>query len=66
MTNCKHIICIVAAIVVLGILGGCHGGVDNSQLVDIDTLLAQNLAEDALQMLKAINTSSYNNKDRAY
>ena len=47
-------------------LSGCGNDADNRQLVDIDTLLAQNQAENALLMLNAINTSSYSNKDRAY
>lgn len=61
-----HIIFLVAAMSFAAILGGCGDGADNRQLVDIDTLLAQNQAEVALQMLNAINTSSYSNKDRAY
>ena len=64
MRNYIHII--IAAISFAAILGGCGNDVDNRQLVDIDTLLAQNQAENALLMLNAINTSSYNNKDRAY
>ena len=64
MRNYIHII--IAAISFAAILGGCGNGADNRQLVDIDTLLAQHQAEDALLMLNAINTSSYNSKDRAY
>ena len=56
----------LAAISFAAVLGGCGNDADNRQLVDIDTLLAHNQAENALLMLKAINTSSYNNKDRAY
>ena len=56
----------LAAISFAAIWSGCDNDVDNRQLVDIDTLLVQNQAEDALLMLNAINTSLYNNKDRAY
>ena len=67
MRNIIHIIIyMLAAISFAAILGGCGNEADNRQLVDIDTLLAQNQAEDALLMLNAINTSSYNNKERAY
>ena len=66
MRNNIHIIYMLAAISFAAILGGCGNQADNRQLVDIDTLLAQNQAEDALMMLNAINTSSYNNKERAY
>ena len=67
MRNIIHIIIyMLAAISFAAILVGCGNEADNRQLVDIDTLLAQNQAEDALLMLNAINTSSYNNKERAY
>ena len=61
-----HIIYILAAINFVAILSSCGGGADNSLLVAVDTLLVQNQAEEALQMLNAINTSSYNSKDMAY
>ena len=66
MRNCIHIFYMLAAISFAAIWSGCDNDVDNRQLVDIDTLLVQNQAEDALLMLNAINTSLYNNKDRAY
>ena len=66
MRNYIHIIFMLSVINFAAVLGGCGHEADNRQLVDIDTLLAHNQAEDALLILNAINTSSYNSKDRAY
>ena len=70
MRNNIHIIYILAAISFFGVLSGCGNRADNSQLVAIDSLLAQNQAEEALQMLQGINTASYyikySKQDEAY
>ena len=47
-------------------MSGCGNSADNSQLTLVDSLLAQNQAEDALQMLQVLNTTSFNHKDKAY
>ena len=45
---------------------GCGHQDDNSQLVAVDSLLAQNRGEEALQVLQAFNATYFNNNDRAY
>lgn len=46
--------------------GGCGHPADNEQLVAVDSLLAQNRGEEAMQMLQMLNTSSFNHHDKAY
>ena len=48
------------------LLRGCGHAEDNSQLVVVDSLLAQNRGEEALQMLQAFNADAFNHNDRAY
>ena len=45
---------------------GCGHPADNEQLVAVDTLLAQNRGEEAMQMLQMINTASFQQHDKAY
>ena len=52
--------------VLLFLIGGCGHPADNEQLVTVDSLLAQNRGEEAMQMLQIINTSSFNHHDKAY
>lgn len=52
--------------VLLLMMGGCGHPADNEQLVTVDSLLAQNRCEEAMQMLQIINTSSFNHHDKAY
>ena len=66
MINKQHIICIVAAMILLITTGGCGHPADNEQLVAVDTLLTQNRGEEAMQMLQMLNTSSFNHHDKAY
>ena len=47
-------------------MSGCGHNADNSHLALVDSLLAQDKSEEALQVLQAINTSTYNNSDKAY
>ena len=51
---------------VLFMMGGCGHPADNEQLVAVDSLLAQNRGEEAMQMLQMLNTSSFNHHDQAY
>ena len=66
MRNEKHIFYLLTAVVLLVLSGGCSQPVDNSQLVTVDSLLAQNRSEEALQMLQAFNADVFNNNDKAY
>ena len=61
-----NIILIMAAVALLFMTGGCSHPADNEQLVAVDSLLAQNRGEEALQMLQMLNTSSFNHHDQAY
>ena len=65
MRKNKQIIWIFT-VVLITMMSGCGHQADNSQLVLVDSLLAQSQADEALQILQAINTTSYNNKDKAY
>ena len=47
-------------------MGGCSHPADNEQLVAVDSLLAQNRAEEAMQMLHMLNTSSFDHYNKAY
>ncbi len=53
-------------VVLLLMMGGCGHPADNEQLVAVDTLLAQNRGEEAMQMLQMLNTASFNHHDKAY
>ena len=48
------------------VLGGCGHPADKEQLVAVDSLLAHNRGEEAMQMLQMLNTSSFNHHDKAY
>ena len=52
--------------IVLVMLSGCGHPSDNEQLVAVDSLLAQNRGEEAMQMLQMLNTSSFKHHDKAY
>ncbi len=56
----------VATVVLLIIMGGCSHPADNEQLVAVDSLLAQNRGEEAMQMLQMLNTSSFDHHNKAY
>ena len=60
------IISMVATVVLLLMMGGCSHPADNEQLVAVDSLLAQNRGDEALQMLHMLNTSSFNHHNKAY
>ena len=62
----KHIIILLTVASLLTIMCGCGHQEDNSQLVAVDSLLAQNRGEEALQVLQAFNATYFNNNDRAY
>ncbi len=66
MRNKQHILYTVVTFALLFMLGGCGHPADNEQLVVVDSLLAQNRGEEAMQMLQIINTSSFNHHDKAY
>ena len=66
MRNKHHIIYTVTTVVLLFMTVGCSHPVDNEQLVTVDSLLAQNRGEEALQMLQMLNTTSFNHHDKAY
>ena len=65
-TTNKHLSTILGLIIILIGMGGCGHGDNNSQLVAVDSLLAQDHSEEALQVLQAINPSSLNHQDKAY
>lgn len=66
MRPTRQLFLILAAATLLTVMGGCGNATDNDQLVTVDTLLAHSKAEEALQMLQAINTTSLNHHDKAY
>ena len=66
MRPTRQLFLILAAATLLTVLGGCGNSTGNDQLVTVDTLLAHSKAEEALQMLQAINTTSLNHHDKAY
>ena len=66
MSNSKHIICMMTASFFLAVMCGCGRSTDNSQLTFVDSLLAQNQTEEALQILQVLNTTSFNHNDKAY
>ena len=65
MRKNKHIAGIII-VVFLAMLNSCGHQADNSQLVVVDSLLAQNRSEEALQMLQAFNADVFNNNEKAY
>jgi len=66
MTSIRHIILVAVAVMLLVITGGCSHSADNSQLTLVDSLLSQNLTEDAVQILHVLNRASFNQNDKAY
>lgn len=67
MSNKRHIILYtVATVILLTMTWGCSHPADNEQLVAVDSLLAQNRGEEAMQMLQMLNTSTFNHHDKAY
>ena len=56
----------VATVMLLIVMVGCGHPADNEQLVAVDSLLAQNRGEEAMQMLQMLNTSSFSHHDKAY
>lgn len=67
-TSHKNLIAILVFISLLVTTWGCSHdrGAYNAQLVAVDSLLAQNRCEEALQMLQGVNTTSFNTQDKAY
>ena len=55
-----------ATVVLLVLMGGCSHPADNEQLVAVDSLLAQNRGDEAMQMLQMLNTSSFDHHNKAY
>lgn len=66
MTSHHKITTFLSMVVLLLMMGGCGHPADNEQLVAVDTLLAQNRGEEAMQMLQMLNTASFNHHDKAY
>ena len=66
LTSHHKITTFLSMVVLLLMMGGCGHPADNEQLVAVDTLLAQNRGEEAMQMLQMLNTASFNNHDKAY
>ena len=66
MRNKHYIISMVATVMVLIMMGGCSHPADNEQLVAVDSLLAQNRGDEAMQMLRMLNTSSFDHHNKAY
>ncbi len=66
LTNKLNFSVITGLTFLLLLMGGCGKPADDSQLVAVDSLLADNWNEDAMQMLQMINTSSFNHHDKAY
>lgn len=56
----------ISLMALLLMMMGCGHPADNEQLVAVDSLLAQNRGEEALQMLQMINIASFNQHDKAY
>ncbi len=66
MRTAQHILYALTSVILLITLGGCGHPADNDQLIAVDSLLAQNRGEEALQMLQILNTSSFKHHDKAY
>lgn len=66
MRNNHYIISILSTVALLLMMGGCSHPADNEQLVAVDSLLAQNRGEEAMQMLQMLNTSSFDHHNKAY
>ena len=66
LTTNSHLSSILGLIIFLLVLGGCGRVADNPQLVAVDSLLSENRVEEAVQMLEAVNTSSFSLNDKAY
>jgi len=62
----RHIIYMVATVALLFMAAGCSHPTDNEQLVAVDSLLAQNRGEEAMQMLQMLNTSTFDHHNKAY
>ena len=65
MRPTQHIL-VLAALIILMVMGGCGHHADNSQLVAVDTMLARYQNQDAMQMLRAIDATTFNNYNQAY
>ena len=65
-TTTKYLSAISGLFILLMMMGGCGHGADNSQLTFADSLLSQNQTEEALQLLELLNTTSFNQNDKAY
>ena len=65
MRKKQYINYLFAAIFLVALIS-CGNAADNSQLVAVDSLLAQNRSEEAMQMLQAFHASAFNSHDRAY
>ena len=66
MTYHKLVAALVTVVALLAMMGGCSHGVDNSQLTRVDSMLAQNRGEEALQMLQTFNIASFDHHNKAY
>ena len=62
----QHIVNTVIAATLVAMMSGCGHPADNEQLVAVDSLLAQNRGEEAMQMLQMLNTSSFKYHDKTY
>ena len=66
MRTIQHIVNTVIAATLVAMMSGCGHPADNEQLVAVDSLLAQNRGEEAMQMLQMLNTSSFKYHDKTY
>lgn len=62
----NHLIFWLVFALAIATVSSCGNKTDNSQLTLVDSLLAQNQTEDAIQMLQVINSTSFNHNDKAY
>jgi len=57
---------LATVVALLAMMSGCSHGVDNSQLTLVDSMLAQNRGDEALQMLQTFNIASFDHHNKAY
>ena len=57
---------LATVVALLAMMSGCSHGVDNSQLTLVDSMLAQNRGDEALQMLQTFNIASFDHHNKVY
>ena len=66
VTYPKFVSALVTVVALLALMSGCGHGVDDSQLTLVDSVLAQNRGEEAMQILQAVNPASLDHHNKAY